>query len=271
MTNDRQPRLTWILISLGLLILLTGCLQVGTAMSNKQFPAEQYFDEPMVSFLNAVKRQDRQRAQSILDQGLDLNINGREGITPLMWVIMQWDLQATELMLQLGADPNFPVKYSDRLGVSYTQPLMFVAGGNSTPLLKLLLQYGADPNSTNTTNQRPLFKTISQDNWEQFEILLASGADMDAVDNSGRNSALYAVYVSGYDFSLNLLQRGAAPNLISSTGGSIATNIYDIESSSRRQLGPIGEQIKALLIEKGVPYPPPTPAEQREIRARQLQ
>ncbi|QEW06049.1 ankyrin repeat domain-containing protein [Nitrincola iocasae] len=269
MTGDIQQRTLWTLMSLGLTILLTGCLQVGTAMNNKQFPADQYFDEPMVAFLNAVKRNDRQQAQSVRDQGLDLNINGREGITPLMWIIMQWDLQATELMLQLGADPNFPVKYSNRLvGVTYSQPLAIIAGGNNTALLKLLLQYGADPNSTNATNQRPLFKAISQDNWEHFEILLAAGADMDAVDNSGANAALHAVYVSRYAFALELIQRGSAPNLISSTGGSIATNLYKVESDSRMQFGPLLEQIKALLIEKGIPYPPPTPAEQREIRAR---
>lgn len=94
---------------------------------------------------------------------------------------------------------------------------------------------------------------------------------MDAVDNTERNAALYAANIRRFDFVLELLKRGAHPNKISTTGGSIAGVIYRVESSERIQPSESLLQTKALLIEKGVPYPPPTPAEQREIRARQQQ
>jgi ankyrin repeat protein len=39
----------------------------------------------------------------ILSRFVDLNIRGDEGITPLLWFIIQKDANAVELALQLGA------------------------------------------------------------------------------------------------------------------------------------------------------------------------
>lgn len=90
-------------LMIALLSLLSGCKFEG-----KDMKADLFFDAKMVSLLHAIQRKDSAAAKARLAQGVELNVRGEEGITPLLWLIMQKDLSAVELALQLGADPNFP-------------------------------------------------------------------------------------------------------------------------------------------------------------------
>lgn len=98
--------------------------------------ADLFFDAKMVSLLGAIQRKDSAAAKAMLAQGVELNVRGEEGITPLLWLIMQKDFSAIELALQLGADANFPAMITiNREGPKPAQPLAIIAGDGDNQLV----------------------------------------------------------------------------------------------------------------------------------------
>lgn len=232
--------------------------------------AELFFDSKMVELLHSIQRQDTASAKSMLAQGIDFNIRGDEGITPLLWLIMQKDAGAVELALQLGADANFPAMISiNREGPKPAQPLAIIAGDGDNKLFSLLLQYGASPDSRNeSTGQPAIFGTIGHDNWQQFNLLLEYGVDINAKDRSNSNCALYAADLGKYDFVYKLINEGASPTDPSTTGASVAWRVHlALEKNAKNPAFRVSEdthKTKALLIDKGVVFPPPSPQQVRE-------
>ncbi|MGP9800035.1 ankyrin repeat domain-containing protein [Rheinheimera sp. NSM] len=232
--------------------------------------AELFFNADMVKLLHAIQRKDATTARSMLEQGAELNTHGDEGITPLLWLIMQKDAAAVELALQLGADANFPAMVEiNREGPKPAQPLAILAGDGDNKLFSLLLKYGANPDSRDESTGHPaIFGTIGHDNWLQFNLLLEHGADVNATDGSNSNSALYAADLGKYDFVYKLVSEGASATQPSTTGASVAWRVHlAIEKNAKNPAFRVSEdthKTKALLIEQGVTFPPASPKDVRE-------
>ncbi|MGL1050604.1 ankyrin repeat domain-containing protein [Vibrio vulnificus] len=232
--------------------------------------ADLFFDAKMVSLLHAIQRKDSAAAKAMLAQGVELNVRGEEGITPLLWLIMQKDLSAVELALQLGADPNFPAMIEiNRTGPKPAQPLAIIAGDGDNKLFRLLLNYGASPNSRDDSTGHPaLFRCIGHDNWQQFTWLLENGVDINATDNSNDNAALYASSLLKFDFVVKLLELGIDYTKPNNAGVTLAHAIEVDFATNRKNPGfRLSEDMhkaKAMLEERGVVFPPPTPQEVRE-------
>ncbi|MGR2964077.1 ankyrin repeat domain-containing protein [Vibrio vulnificus] len=252
-------------LMIALLSLLSGCKFEG-----KDMKADLFFDAKMVSLLGAIQRKDSAAAKSMLAQGVELNVRGEEGITPLLWLIMQKDLSAVELALQLGADPNFPAMIEiNRTGPKPAQPLAIIAGDGDNKLFRLLLNYGASPNSRADSTEHPaLFRCIGHDNWQQFTWLLENCVDINATDNSNRNAALYATGLLKYDFVVKLLELGIDYTKPNNAGVTLAHAIETVFGNNRKnpsfRLSEDMHKAKAMLEERGVVFPPPTPQEVRE-------
>ncbi|ELE7611603.1 ankyrin repeat domain-containing protein [Vibrio vulnificus] len=250
---------------IALLSLLSGC-----KLEGKDMKADLFFDAKMVSLLHAIQRKDSAAAKAMLAQGVELNVRGEEGITPLLWLIMQKDLSAVELALQLGADPNFPAMIEiNRTEPKPAQPLAIIAGDGDNKLFRLLLNYGASPNSRDDSTGHPaLFRCIGHDNWQQFTWLLEKGVDINATDNSNDNAALYASTLLKYDFVVKLLELGIDYNRPNSIGITLAhaveTNFANNRKNPGFRLSEDMHKTKAMLEERGVVFPPPTPQEVRE-------
>lgn len=266
--------LTTILKLLPVLIIVLVALLSSCKSEGKNMKAELFFDTEMVKLLHSIQRQDATSAKSMLAQGIDFNIRGDEGITPLLWLIMQKDTDAVELALQLGADANFPAMVSiNRDGPKPAQPLAIIAGHGDNKLFSLLLKYGASPDSRDeSTGQPAIFGTIGHDNWQQFNLLLEYGVDLNAKDRSNSNSALYAADLGKYDFVYKLINAGASATESSTTGASVAWRVHSaLEKNVKNPAFKVSDdahKTKTLLIDKGVSFPPPTP---KEIRAQRNQ
>ncbi|EGQ9938217.1 ankyrin repeat domain-containing protein [Vibrio vulnificus] len=252
-------------LMIALLSLLSGCKFEG-----KDMKADLFFDAKMVSLLHAIQRKDSAAAKAMLVQGVELNVRGEEGITPLLWLIMQKDLSAIELALQLGADANFPAMITiNREGPKPAQPLAIIAGDGDNQLFSLLLKYGASPDSRDESTGRPaIFGIIGHDSWQQFSLLLEYGVDINAKDRSNSNSALYAADLGKYDFVYKLINEGASATEPSTTGASVAWRVHlALEKNAKNPAFRVSEdthKTKAMLEERGVVFPPPTPQEVRE-------
>ena len=246
---------TSLLLSL-LLGLFSGCTNGTNSMK-----AEQFFEPQMVALLAAIQRGKTTQAQQLIDQGVELNIHGNEDITPLLWLVMEKDKAAVKLALTLGADPNF-----QRANGSNAVTMM--AGGKDPEWLELLLAAGGDPNSIDHNGMPAIFDAIGQERWADIHTLLKYGADVNLRDASGRNCALYPTYIGLYEFAYFFIQQGADPHVYASTGANLAWKVYDnvnrgILAPDNRQY-PWAMKIKQHLIEQGVSFPPPSPAQVRE-------
>ncbi|MFG0835295.1 hypothetical protein ACF8OI_17455 [Aeromonas bivalvium] len=51
--------------------------------------ASEFFPAPVVKVLEAIQRGDEAAARRQIEQGVNLNIQGEEGLTPLLWLVYE--------------------------------------------------------------------------------------------------------------------------------------------------------------------------------------
>ncbi|MCA7011674.1 ankyrin repeat domain-containing protein [Dickeya dadantii] len=243
---------------LACLPLLTACQAGGSSMQ-----ASEFFKPPMVKVLSSIHKGDEAVAREQLAQGLNLNVLGEEGITPLLWLVMQQDQAGARLALKLGADPNF------RTGTD-SSAVNMVAGAKSPEWLRMMLDAGGDPNSRDHNKVPALFNAIAEERWADIKLLVERGADVNLTDAQHTTSAHYAAYINQYEIAYWLIEHGSNINTYSATGASLAWTVEDSLSlmDHRSPHYPWALKVKQLLQQRGVKFPPLSPAEVRERRAK---
>ncbi len=250
---------------IGLLILtVTSACDNGTNMK-----LEEYFTKETAEIITVIQKLDEVKARRLLANQRTLNLRGEHGITPLFWLIMKENLAAIELALTLGADPNYSAMVEfDRSGPKPEFPLAAVAGSGNNDIFELLLKYKASPDSTNKHGQPVLFTAVGHNNKIQQSLLFKYNVNLDKKDKSNKNSLLYASYLNKYEFVYNSILKGGKFSEPDTTGTTIAWNLHhDTEKKLLNSELPSYEWViktKALLIEKGVEFPPLSPQEVRE-------
>ncbi len=226
--------------------------------------ASELFQPPMATLLQTIRKGDEAEARRQLAQGLNLNIQGKEGITPLLWLIYETqDKDAVRLALKLGADPN----YKDGSGDSAVNR---VSGARDPDWLRIVLDAGGNPNSIGRLGQPALFSAINESRWDDIKLLVERGADLNLEDAQKRNSALYAAYINEYETVYWLIEHGAKVDTYSATGGSLAWRVHDslsiVANNSPNYSWLL--KVKQQLQQRGIKFPPLSPAEVRERRAK---
>ncbi|WP_407321104.1 ankyrin repeat domain-containing protein [Dickeya ananatis] len=238
--------------------LLSACQAGGSNMQ-----ATDFFDPNMANLLKVIQQGNEIEAREKLSQGLNLNVHGKEGITPLLWLVMQKDKSATQLALKLGADPNF------RAG-NGNSAVNMVAGAKSPEWLKMMLDAGGNPNSMDANKSPVLFSAINESRWDDIKLLVERGADLNLEDAQKRNSALYAAYINEYETVYWLIDHGAKVDTYSATGGSLAWRVHDslsiVANNSPNYSWLL--KVKQQLQQRGIKFPPLSPEEVRERRAK---
>ncbi|WP_219952844.1 ankyrin repeat domain-containing protein [Dickeya zeae] len=243
---------------LACLPLLTACQAGGQNMQ-----ASEFFKPPMVNVLSSIQKGDEAAARQQLAQGVNLNVLGAEGITPLLWLMMQQDQAGARLALKLGADPNF------RTGTGTTAVNM-AAGAKSPEWLKMMLDAGGDPNSRDHNKVPALFSAINEERWADIKLLVERDADVNLTDGQKTTSAHYSAYINQYEIAYWLIEHGANINTYSATGASLAWTVEDSLSlmDHRSPHYPWALKVKQLLQQRGIKFPPLSPEEVRERRAK---
>lgn len=91
-------------------------------------------------------------------------------------------------------------------------PLSLAAFFNQTEIAKLLVENGADPNlsATNPSKVTALHSAIAKENYELCKILLANGADVNAVQMQNVTALHSAVHRGNLELTKLLVENGAS-------------------------------------------------------------
>ena len=219
-----------------------------------------FFKPKMVELILAIEKNDETQAHALIKQGLSLNVHGDEGITPLLWIVMQKNKAGMRLAIKLGADPNFARPNGDT-------SVTMVAGGNDDELLLILLEGGGDANALDRNGHPAIFGAIEGERFEQIKMLIRFGADINLTNRSSDNSAMYAAAINKFETVHYLIDQGVDYTARNKARGDISWDVHD--KLSNNLLSPEypaynwALKVKQQLIDRGVKFPPLSP---REVR-----
>jgi ankyrin repeat protein len=190
--------------------------QQQAALAMRKMQPDQYFDVPkVVQLANAVASGDNRLAQLTLDDGVDVNFVGREGMTPLFWAISKQNVDGFRWLLDHGANPNTLTRWQAADGqAKVASALELAAVMKDSSYLQSLLDHGADPNAiTNDFEQTPIYAVIMRRGIDNINLLLKYHANPNHQDKFLKTPMLEAVSARMYTIALLLLQSGADPTI----------------------------------------------------------
>lgn len=223
------------IIYLAIFLVLWGCMAIFAKETekNKRLTPDLYFSESHLEMAKAIHRNDRDKVEKLLKQGINVNELSEENtMTYLLYSVMLDNrFEIAELLLKHNADPN---KVSKLLSNSkkyefYYLPLTSVSVNKSIQYMELLLKYGANPNyfyRDNTgdiaLNAMPAInaavrsayilwewdrKDFMNDIKARIELLLKYGADINSIGSMGKTVVEWAN--SNPEIVLYLMDKGA--------------------------------------------------------------
>ncbi len=200
----------------GLLAMLPGA----TVHQRCGWTAEDYFTDPQVIALcKAIEANDLAEMERLVSAGADVNAQGKDKMTPLLWAFPDNNLPRFKWLLEHGANPNVIVEgeFNTRQHISRGDSVTIMACKTSPPgYFEAVFDNGGDPNIRHTGllgfSQTPLFAVItfgSRDRAAKIRRLIDLGADMNALSNGG-TPVMQAVSWGGqYKLALMMLEAGA--------------------------------------------------------------
>lgn len=222
--------------------------------ANKMRVEDFFNDQQVVLMIKVAEKGDVHKLKKLVDEGVDPNTFGNEGMTPLMWELGQQNKIAMKALLGAGADPNL----ADLQGDS---PMSLVAAAKDTELIKVLLEGGGNPNVRNRLGEPALFVAVGPGRLANVKILLDFGADIDATDRMGATPILKAATLNQFEIVAYLLERGSDHKKANDTGATLAWRVQDSRVDPSLPHYKWREIVIKMLEDRGVKFPVPHPAE----------
>jgi ankyrin repeat protein len=187
-----------------ILIILIYCLvSCAPTSSTGKTPEFYYKDSKIIKLCKAISRNDEQAVDELLQQGVDINAIGKEGMTPLWWAFSLNSKKRFEMVLKKGGNPNIRTK------MQYGKSVMNLAVRHKdVDYLKLALKYGGNPNYQDTEYCTLLYDAIPYHSLEKVKLLYEAGADINHQDYMGNGLFMHAIGHLYYDIAFFLLEHG---------------------------------------------------------------
>ena len=187
--------------------------------------ASKYFsDGTTLQVANAAANGNAAKVQALRDGGADINAQGKDGVTPLLWALAQGNKIGVQKLLELGANPNHQTDDGDSM-------MSLASQMRDSDFLKLALKYGGNPNLKMTHYPyTPLMQAIGPENFENITLLVEAGADVNYQDPiTGDTPVISAADLNQYDIVYYLIQQGADYRLKNKFGNTI---VFAIEHNN---------------------------------------
>ena len=129
-------------------------------------------DPLVVELTEAARRGDAATIRRLIADGVDVNGRAASGNSAL-WsaAVRREDLDITQTLLEAGADPGLRDRDGDPV-------LFGTIGNENLAMLKLLVESGANVNGTDRSGSPPLDAAVLRANIEILQYLVDSGADV---------------------------------------------------------------------------------------------
>ena len=163
-----------------------------------------YFDDSKESRLvYAALKGDKAGVEDCLRSGIAIDCRGKYGVTPLIVVIELTNKDAVLLLLEKGADPNL----QDDSGQS---AMSEAARSEDIWFLQTVLKHKGDVNLVSKKNEEtPLFAAVASRRVANVELVLKSGANINAQEMHGETALKRAGCFNQFDIMMYLLNAGA--------------------------------------------------------------
>lgn len=200
----------------GLMAMLPGA----TVHQRCGWRAEDYFTNPkVIALCRAIEANDIAAMERLVKAGADVNAQGKDKMTPLLWAFPDNHLPRFKWLLEHGANPNVVVEgeFNTRQTISRGESVTLMACKTSYPgYFEAVFDHGGDPNIRHTGplgfRDTPLFAVITRsagDKAAKVRRLIDLGADMNALA-MGNTPVMQAVSWFGqYEIALVMLEAGA--------------------------------------------------------------
>jgi uncharacterized protein len=226
------------------LLLATLCACAEVKVSGKTV-WETFTDRQVAQLVDAVSHGRFAEADKAIAAGANVNWVTSEGLTPLLWVMgTTHNSERIEYLLKAGSDPN----YIDTKRLA--SPMYLASGGNRPDILKLLLRYKGDPNLWGPHGNSMLMTAADQSRDENFEILLAYGADINLANRSRSTVADTFMVYGRFDKVFRLFELGFNPDVQDFTK---TVDMIGVPPNSEQAVWK--EKVIELLKSRGAKFP----------------
>lgn len=228
--------------SFGCSLVMSGC----DAARHGGRSAESVFTDPkVVALIHATESGRRDRMADLVHQGVNVNSTGKDGLTPLIWVMRSHDKEGVKLILEFGADPNQKIANGD-------SPIWQAAEYDDSEMLELLLQHHGNPNIMDYRETTALEIAVDNILPKNVDLLIKYGANLNYADDRGDSAALHAVDTGHFELVAHLLDKGYSYDLQALALG-VQIRHVPPDSEAQRWKDRVIEMLKA----RGATYPVP--------------
>ena len=167
---------------------------------------------PDLRLVEAVKHQDAETVQTLLQEEVDVNATQPDGATALHWAA-HWDaVETAGQLIRAGAHPDVVNDY----GVT---PLLLACSDASGAMVEMLLEAGADPNLALPSGETPLMTAARVNNRGGVKALLARGVDVNIKEAThGQTALMWALSRNHLVVARTLVDSGADVTARTDTG-----------------------------------------------------
>lgn len=138
---------------------------------NAQKEQDKKWGPDVVRMFDAVMTDDPSQVNDVLKSGVDINIRGPQGYTPLFQAVLSHQLNVAHFLLEHGADAT-------RRNNGGFNPLDAAAFGGCASCVRMLLKHGVDPTLVGRDGFNALHRAIwgdEESHTEIVEMLLEAG------------------------------------------------------------------------------------------------
>jgi ankyrin repeat protein len=232
----------------------------------KSLEASDYFEaKPQIALAEAAAKGNTDKIDQLLAGGVDVNAQGKEGMTALIWAIFHQNKKGFQYLLEHGANPNLQLAddetsdFARELPFAGNSAMSFAAEHEDIWYLTQVLKHGGNPNLVNPFNGlTPIFEDIMRSTRDSsrlmhVKMLIAAGANLNfQVEEDGDTPIIRAATASNYDMVYTMLKAGADPTIKEKWGNTILYPIKNINTDPASEQYQWRAKVIDFLKAKGI-------------------
>ena len=213
----------------------------------KTMKAKDYFEsKPQLALAEAAAKGQVDRIKQSITGGADIDAQGKEGMTALIWALVNENKKGFQALLEAGANPNVQMANGD-------SAMGYAAMHEDTWYLEIVLKHGGDPNLVDpNTGETPIYESIGRLRPKHVQMLIGAGANLNFRNKEGYTPVISAANINQYDLVYAMLEAGADPRVKDKRGNTVLYPIRDNRISPKSEHFKWRAKVIEFLKAKGI-------------------